>query len=743
VEPGTIRLDRDPLDPGPGIPSPHHEGDQQRSRRREQEQADCGARREITEANAPRGTSPIKCWRRVTFAAAGTRLRTMRPVLGFLAASSLLVAAACSAARPSPSTAAVAPPAPAPAVAAATAPVSPDVWAPSPATAELEQRAAAFVDAYPDDQPVFTHDGKRIVFVSSRSGLPQLYVADVDKPALPPRRLMEWPDTVRAALVTWDDKSVVFASDHQGDEQMRFFRIPIDGGAVEPLTPDSINRDYPCIPERARDRVFFSGRAMDGARTQIFSTSLLRPGPATSLYQDEGVGFLLDVSQDGRKALFARFRTHQDNPVVVIDLEKGTARPLYPKQGEATVRSASFSPDGRRAYVLTDGGGEQALMLALDVESGAELGRYVETSPVTATPEMLAVSRQGDTIAVGLDAGDRSEMRLIDARTMRLRARVDLPLGRGHLSALSDDGTALALSWSTPDHPSELFSVSTATGVATPLRKEPRPGLEGMAPVKVSNVSVPSFDGLKIPVNVYLPSASGRRPVIVHLHGGPAGAASIGWSPLTKFFLSQGYAWVEPNIRGSGNFGRSFEAADDGHKRLDSFRDIDAVRAWVGAQPWADPEQLIVYGPSFGGYLVLHELVTHPGAWRAGIDSYGIADFKTFLATTTAMVLENYKHELGDPVKDRDFLEEISPLRQVDRIAVPFFVYAGANDPRVPRAQADAIVGAARARKIPVEYMLGENEGHGITRRENQIAFQVRVARFLERVREPARTGSR
>jgi len=110
-----------------------------------------------------------------------------------------------------------------------------------------------------------------------------------------------------------------------------------------------------------------------------------------------------------------------------------------------------------------------------------------------------------------------------------------------------------------------------------------------------------------------------------------------------------------------------------------------------------------------------------------------VANLKTFMATTSGLIHELFLVEFGDPDKDAAFLDSISPLRDADKIVDPLFVYAGANDPRVPRSESDLIVGALRARKVPVEYMVASNEGHSLAHRETQIAFYSRVARFLER----------
>jgi len=114
------------------------------------------------------------------------------------------------------------------------------------------------------------------------------------------------------------------------------------------------------------------------------------------------------------------------------------------------------------------------------------------------------------------------------------------------------------------------------------------------------------------------------------------------------------------------------------------------------------------------------------------VDLFGVANMTTFLQSTTGVIREIFKVEFGDLEKDGAFLKTISPIETIDNIQAPLFVYAGANDPRVPRPESDQIVQALRARNVPVEYMVAENEGHSLTRKENQVAFYSRAGVFLE-----------
>jgi dipeptidyl aminopeptidase/acylaminoacyl peptidase len=594
---------------------------------------------------------------------------------------------------------------------------------------ELERSVAALLAMPSAFGAGLGKDDDDVLFFSDRGGSVQLWrIGPQD--ATPTLAVTGWDRSVASFVSTADGRWIVFGADRDGDEVAQLHRAPAGGGEATLLTPTTLARDAPIAPTRAAKEVFYSARVPGEAATSIYALAVDGSAPERAIYRDDGAGFLVDVAPDGKRALFLQFRSHQDNVVLLVDVATGKAHTLHPASGSATVRAAAFSADGKRVFVATDDGGEQSLVVALDAKSGRELARHVESEATGAVGESISVAPTGDRIAVAFDAGDHGVVRMLDADRLTPIEGPNLPLGYGMLGPFTRDGRELLLSWSSIEHPMAVLRWDLA-------KKELRPVVAAearTAPEITADIErVRSFDGLEIPVNVIRPQGSGRMPVIVDFHGGPAGSAAMRWSAHARFFVEQGYVWVAPNIRGSGGFGRGFEAMDDGAKRDDAFRDIDALHAWIVAQPWADAERLVISGSSFGGYLVLHELTDHPTRWRAGIDMFGIADFIGFMATTTGLVRENYLHEIGDPVKDRALLERLSPLARAARIRAPLFVYAGANDPRVPRAQSDAIVSTLREQGIAVEYMLAPDEGHGADRHETRIELLVRMAAFLRR----------
>jgi dipeptidyl aminopeptidase/acylaminoacyl peptidase len=614
--------------------------------------------------------------------------------------------------------------------------VAPDPAKGSPREAELAKRATAIVDAFSDNEPVFTRDGKRVVFLSNRDGLPQIYVAEIDRPEAAPTRILKTTERANGPFPLPDGKTLIFRSDHGADENWSVFTCALDGSSLTERTPGArMQRGFPFVPDGAPQTVFYDARVQSSPASSIYSLSLAPGSKEQKVYEDKLPGGLADITPDGKQALWVRFPSASDMSLALVDVAKGAGRLIYPPEGgpKVSIGNASFSADGKRVFVATDAGGEQGVVLALDA-SGKELARYAETRFPGAEVESLVASKKGDRVGLSLGAGNRTEMRILDATTLKPAAEVALPLGTGAVGYFSEDGKLLTATWSTPDSPGSIYAIDVATGKARPLRNEPRPTLEGLPRVEASIAEVPAFDGLKLPTNVYLPAGGDaqKRPVIVAYHGGPAGSSQIRWSTTVRFFTSLGYAFVEPNVRGSAGFGRSFEMGDNGPKRLDAFKDIETTARWAASQPWADKDRMVVFGGSYGGYTVLIALERWPSLWKAGVDLFGVANMTTFLQSTSGVIREVFKVEFGDLEKDGAFLKTISPIEEVDKIKAPLFVYAGANDPRVPRPESDQIVQALRTRKVPVEYMVAENEGHSLSRKENQIAFFSRAGVFLE-----------
>jgi dipeptidyl aminopeptidase/acylaminoacyl peptidase len=222
-------------------------------------------------------------------------------------------------------------------------------------------------------------------------------------------------------------------------------------------------------------------------------------------------------------------------------------------------------------------------------------------------------------------------------------------------------------------------------------------------------------------------------PVLISIHGGPVGQAR----PMlnASYALNElGIAVIQPNVRGSTGYGKTYVKLDNGMLREDSVKDIGALLDWIRTQPDLDAGRVCVTGGSYGGYMSLATMVHYSSRLKCGIDVVGISNWVTFLKTTQSYRQDLRRAEYGDErdPKMREFLEGISPLNHTADIKVPMLVVQGKNDPRVPVTEAEQMVKKVRDGGGTVWYVLAKDEGHGFRKKQNRDYQAWLESLFLE-----------
>ena len=227
-----------------------------------------------------------------------------------------------------------------------------------------------------------------------------------------------------------------------------------------------------------------------------------------------------------------------------------------------------------------------------------------------------------------------------------------------------------------------------------------------------------SFDGRMISGVMYRPPATftGRRPVIVNIHGGPNDARERPrFQGRSAYFLNElGIAIVYPNVRGSFGFGRSFEKLDDGRAREDAVKDVGALLEWIARAPGLDASRVMVTGASYGGYMTYAVAARYPERVRCAFAGVAISNFVTYLENTEPGRQEDRRAEYGDErdPKMREFLMSISPVTLAGQIKSPLMIAHGRQDARVPVAQAESMHAAVKGGGTPAWLVVYEDAGH-------------------------------
>src|SRR5260370_33186197 len=245
-----------------------------------------------------------------------------------------------------------------------------------------------------------------------------------------------------------------------------------------------------------------------------------------------------------------------------------------------------------------------------------------------------------------------------------------------------------------------------------------------------------SFDGKMVSGFLYKPPAkfTGKRPVLVVIHGGPEGQSQPTVLGRSNYLLNElGIALLYPNVRGSTGYGKTFSLLDNGFKREDTYKDINAVFDWSAMQPGLDSERIAVTGGSYGGHMTLAVSTFYSGRIRCSVDIVGMSILVTFLEHAEAYRRDVRRVEYGDErePKMREFLEKIAPMNNIEKIKKPMFVIAGKNDPRVPVSESQQIADALKKQGTPVWLLIAKDEGHGYRKKVNQDFQFYATVEFL------------
>jgi dipeptidyl aminopeptidase/acylaminoacyl peptidase len=246
-----------------------------------------------------------------------------------------------------------------------------------------------------------------------------------------------------------------------------------------------------------------------------------------------------------------------------------------------------------------------------------------------------------------------------------------------------------------------------------------------------------SFDGKEISGFLYKPPAkfTGKRPVLVVIHGGPEGQSQPTFLGRSNYYLNElGIALIYPNVRGSTGYGKTFTLLDNGFKREDTYKDINALFDWIGTRPDLDAERIAVTGGSYGGHMTLAVAAFYSDRIRCSVDIVGPSNLVTLLEHTEAYRRDLRRAEYGDEREPnmRAYLEKIAPLNNSEKIKKPMLVVAGKNDPRVPLSESQQIFDALKKQGTPAWLMIAKDEGHGYRKKGNQDFQFYATVEFLQ-----------
>lgn len=577
--------------------------------------------------------------------------------------------------------------------------------------------------------PTFSSDGSRLLFSSNESGIWNVRSVSVRGGRSVPMT-MSRDDSNFAVSYFPHDGRFLYVRDRAGDENQHLI-VGRAGGRSVDVTPGAAVRAVFKGWDATGDGFYFTSNARDSKFFDLYRLDA-KALVAALVYRNDG-GYEIDqVSPDGRWIALAKSGA-DDNELFVRDRDSGEIRRI--SSGGGSSEPQWFDTRSGSLYFLCDERSEFSRLVRYDLRSGARENVEAPSAEVT----FAVLSADGRYRASGIATSGRTDLEITDTAT---GARIPIPgLRSGQIddAAFSRDGRTLAFAADDDRSPSNIYVVDLMARTLRPVTNTLNPAVDANDLVDGTDIRFASFDGMSIPAILFRPhgaTAMKEAPAVVWVHGGPGGEYKHGYFSIIQYLVNHGYAVLGVNNRGSSGYGKAFASADDGRHGREPLWDCVEAKRYLASLPFVDGERIAIAGESYGGYMVLAALAFQPRVFRAGVDFYGVANWVRTLESIPASWEAERRRlyaEIGDPVRDREKLDAVSPLLHAGAIERPLMVVQGANDRRTLRAESDQIVDAVRKRGVPVTYLLFEGEGHGLTKRGDQIEAFRGTLEFLDR----------
>jgi dipeptidyl aminopeptidase/acylaminoacyl peptidase len=577
----------------------------------------------------------------------------------------------------------------------------------------------------------FSPDGSHIAYVSDTSG--QFNLWRQSTAGGEPVQLTDYDEhAVREIAWSPDGATLLFTRDRQGDEFYQLYLIPGAGGDTSALTDQPQVQHYlaelaPWSPDSRRIAYAGNDRLptdQDVLIRDLSTGSTQRPLAGDAVY------FPVAWSPDGQSVSAIDFVSNSDTTVYLVTPGKGAARCLTPHEGEALFFPGPWAADNSGFFLLSDEGREFIGLAFFDLRTGAY--RWLETPAWDISA--VAASRDAWILAWVVNEDGYSRLHVRDQASGQLLDLPPIPAGVIEVLRVSPDGRMLGFLLNQPQHPAEVFILDLAAKELTQLTSSVVGGVDPADLMQPELVRFATHDDRQIPALLYRPRGSGPFPVVLSIHGGPEAQErpDYAYSGLYQYWASRGIGVLAPNVRGSTGYGKGYQRLIHRDWGGDELKDFDAAARYLRSLDWVDSARLGVFGRSFGGFATLCCISRLPEYWAAAVDFVGPSNLLTFAKSVPPTWRRTMAQWVGDPETEADFLLGRSPITYIDQIRAPLFVIQGANDPRVVQRESDQIVELLRQRGIDVRYDVYADEGHGFTKRANELKSLGDAATFME-----------
>lgn len=543
--------------------------------------------------------------------------------------------------------------------------------------------------------------------------------------------MLEQPQSTGEILgMDFDDKGVDALIGYRAGNKQAGLRIVPNEEHVAAIDMDTIPGDKRNVIVTVRpygeDEMWHRADRMDvysGRRTVVARA----PVKLASFHIDNKgvVRFALGAEFDNLSKLY--HRASDDAEWQLINNESVT------KRREAPI---GFSDDNRTAYLQVEQPSGPDAIVAYDTVTGErkELLRDNSSDPTVIIDKF---GPSDEPVGVMYMDG-HPHTRFFDPKGTEARLygmlEAAFPNDAVVVTSTTDNGKSALVSTYSDRDPGSFYLFDTVTNKAEYILSR-RQWVDPVRMAVVKPVELKARDGVPMRGYLTLPPGKGERnlPLVVYPHGGPFGEYDVwGFDTDPQVLAAAGYAVLQVNYRGSGNYGRKFYQSGALQWGLAMQDDLTDATRWAIDQGIADRDRICIYGASYGAYASLMGAAKEPGLYRCAAGYVGVYDL-VMLSAKESREGKRWKTWTSEWMGTSESLAAVSPNRFANRIKIPIFLAAGGEDEVAPMEHSEKMERALKDAGVPVETLYYRTEGHGFYTIEHQREYYTRLLAFLQK----------
>lgn len=576
----------------------------------------------------------------------------------------------------------------------------------------------------------FSSDESKLAYTSDASGIYNIYEVDLSSGETSQRTQSEKESFYVLGYIP-NSNALLYSADKGGNEISHLYLLKEDNTSLD-LTPQVDEKARFFGWSKDRSHFYYQSNKRDSRYFDLYKMKVGQWNPIL-VYENRQNLSLQTLSNNERYFLLSKALTTSTNDFFLFDNKTQGITKISETSGGYS--SAGFSDDNTQFFYRTDVGKEFDYLKSYTIETGEQKIVYESDWDV-----MYSYLSENETYrVVGINEDGKTNLVILNTQDGTQVDFPEIPDGTITGVSISQSEQKMRLSVGSSKSPNDFYLYDLKTNTIKKLTNSLNPELNADHLVAAEVIRFASFDGLEIPAIYYKPiqaSAKEKVPALVWVHGGPGGQSRVGYSSLIQYLVNQGYAILAVNNRGSSGYGKSFYKMDDRNHGDKDLKDCIWGKKWLQEQDYIDPDKIGIIGGSYGGYMTMAAMAFAPDEFKVGVNIFGVTNWIRTLKSIPPFWEASRKalyQELGDPyTEDSIRLKAISPLFHAEKIKNPVMVLQGANDPRVLQVESDEIVAAVQENKVPVDYVIFPDEGHGFRKKDNQIKGYGQIKQFLD-----------